>query len=155
EACFFHFMILTDVLEEPLRGITLLYGPAGTGKTTLCLQELRGRSVYVSTNKNFNVERLRTMRADASVIIGKLVLFEPNDLLSFEKAVEAAVKLAAVSDLLVVDSIATFVRASDRKLANLALNRMLEKLRKVTCPVLLTTEVYERAEGMRNVQFVG
>lgn len=147
-------MFLEDITEAPLHGITLIYGPAGTGKTTLCLQALHGRALYISTNKNFNVDRLQAMRPDAADIIKQLILFEPTDLLQLEKAVDAAVKLSPMCTVLVVDSIATYLRSSERKLANLALHRMLATLKKSACPILLTSEVYEYMRD-KELQFLG
>lgn len=148
-------MLIEDVLEGNLAGITLIYGPAGAGKSTAALEALRGRTVYISTSKNFSVERLQKMRPDADSIIAKLVLFEPDDLLSMERSVQTAVQLSAVADLIVIDSIGTFIRSSNRKLGNQALGRMLEQLRKSKCPVLLTSEVYDYLSEGGGVAFVG
>jgi KaiC/GvpD/RAD55 family RecA-like ATPase len=148
-------MLIEDITEQPLTGITLLYGPAGTGKTTACLQALRNRSIYISTNKNFSVERLQKLHTDAQAIVNQLVLFEPQDLLELEKAVQTAVQFSAISTILVIDSIATYIRSADRKLANLALHRILETLKKAKCPVLLTSEVYDYLRESKGVQFIG
>jgi RecA/RadA recombinase len=147
-------MLIEDVLEHPPKGITLIYGPAATGKTTLCLQSLQGRSIYISTNKNFSIERLRTMRADADALIERLVLFEPDDLVTLEKAVQTAVQLSALADIIVVDNIATHIRPANKTMANLALHRMLNTLKQTKCPVLLTSEVYDYIRSTE-VKFVG
>jgi KaiC/GvpD/RAD55 family RecA-like ATPase len=148
-------MLIEDITEEHLQATTLIYGPAGAGKTTPCLEALQGRSIYVSTSKNFSLERLQKLRNDHADIIRQLVLFEPTDLLELEKAVQAAVQFSAMSSILVIDSIATHVRAADRKLGNLALHRILETLKKAKCPVLLTSEVYDYLSESKGVQFVG
>lgn len=148
-------MLITDITEEELQGITLIYGPAGAGKTTAALETLQGRSIYISTNKNFSVDRLRNMRKDSQEIINSLVLFEPTDLLELEKAVQAAVKFSAMSKVLVIDSLATYIRSADRKLGNLALHRILETLKGAKCPVLATSEVYDYLSESKGVQFVG
>jgi AAA+ ATPase superfamily predicted ATPase len=148
-------MLITDITEESLKGITLIYGPASTGKTTIALEALRGRSIYISTHKNFNVDRLKAMRADADKIIEKLVLFEAHDLLSVEKSVKTAVQLSHLCEILVVDSIATHIRSANKKLGNLALHRILEDLKHAACPVLITSEVYDYLKEAGNHQFVG
>jgi len=147
-------MFITELTEEQLQGITLLYGTAASGKTTACLEALSARSIYISTNKNFNLERLRKLKPDADEIIRQLVLFEPKDLTEMEKAVTAATKLSSMATILVVDSIATFFRTAERKTANLALHRMLKLLEEAKCPVLLTSEVYDYLRESRH-EFVG
>lgn len=147
-------MFITSITEEPLSDITLIYGPAGSGKTTACLEALTGRAAYISTSKNFNLERLQKLRSDAAVIIKKIMLFEPQDILELEKAVQAVVKLSTMTDIIIIDSIATLIRSADRKLANLALHRILATLEEVHCPVLMTSEVYDYfSEG--RYEFIG
>jgi predicted ATP-dependent serine protease len=147
-------MLIEEVLEEGPQGITLLYGPAGAGKTTVCLEMLRGRSIYISTSKNFSVERLAKMRPDHKQIIERLVLFEPQELLELERAVEAAVKLSSISDLLVVDSLGA-LRNAERRQANQALSRMLANLKLSGCPVLMVSDVYDYLSEGGGVAFVG
>jgi hypothetical protein len=145
-------MFLTDFTEEPLHGVTLLYGPAATGKTTACLEALVPHSVYISSHKNFNIERLRTMRSDADAIIKNIYLFEPKELAELEAAVLAALKLEP--SLLVIDSLATHIRPAERKSGNLGLHRILKLLAKLSCPIILTSEVYDSFRESRH-EFVG
>ncbi len=147
--------MLLELLEHPLKGLTIIFGPAGSGKTTLCLQLLAGRSIYISTGRNFSADRLKTMRRDADALLGRLVVFEPVDLLALEKSVEAAVKLSRLSDLIVIDSLATYLRLAERKAGNLALHRILQTLLKANCPVLLTTEIYDTFSEGHGVRLVG
>jgi KaiC/GvpD/RAD55 family RecA-like ATPase len=147
-------MFIQEITEQPLKGIALIYGPAAAGKTTACLEALRVKSVYISTNKNFNLERLRKLRPNAEEIIRELVLFEPSNLEELEKAVIAAAKLSSMTDLLVIDSLATHLRIAERKTANLALYRILKMLQNVQVPVLVTSEVYDYLRESRH-EFVG
>jgi RecA/RadA recombinase len=149
-------MFLTELLEAPLSGITLLYGPAASGKSTACFEAFRGRTVYVGSGKNLSPERIRSLRSDADEVLAKLVVFSPQSLLEWERAVEQAVQLAALAELIVLDTPATALRASPRTMANLSLHRMLQQLQNAQCPVLMTSEVYDRAENRgADVQFVG
>ncbi len=148
-------MFLAEILEEQLQGITLVYGPAASGKSTLCLEALDGRSVYVSSGRNFSAERLQSLRADAAKIMERLVLFQPGELPEWERTVEQAVQLSKLSKLIVLDTPATPFRYSPRTMGNLSLHRMLHELTHAHCPVLITSEVYDRVEGMYDVQFVG
>lgn len=129
-----------------------MYGPAATGKTTLCLESLQPRTVYITTNKNFNVERLRSLREDAEQIINSLFLFEPKDLAELESAVQAGLKLKP--SLLVIDSLATLIRPIEKKSGNLGLHRILKLLLEFTCPILATSEVYDSFRESRH-EFVG
>jgi RecA/RadA recombinase len=149
-------MFLSELLEEPLQGITLVYGPAASGKSTVCFSALTARSVYMTSASNLSTERIHSLRTDASVILEKLVVFTPADIIEWERAVEQAVKLSTLSQLIVLDTPATALRAAPRTMANLSLHRMLKLLATAQCPILITSEVYDRAENSgADVQFVG
>lgn len=146
-------MFLEDITDEKLIGLMLVYGPAGTGKTTVCLEALHGRSVYLSSSKNFSAERLQAMRSDAQEILTHTVVFEPGDILGWERAVGQAVQISALSSVIILDSVATPVRAAERRMGNLGLHRMLETLKKSACPVIVTSEVYDFTKD--ELKFVG
>ncbi|MEM1536096.1 MAG: DNA repair and recombination protein RadB [Candidatus Pacearchaeota archaeon] len=160
-------------LDEWLNGgyevdvITTFYGPAGSGKTNLCImaaanQAFLGKKViYVDTEGGFSVERLKQIAFRAAKNIFKNILllkatnfFEQREI--FNKLLELT-RVKKDIGLIVVDSIAMLYRlelgeASSSKnfdkirLINRSLARQLRILaeiaRKKNIPVLVTNQVY-------------
>lgn len=143
--------------------ITTLYGPAGSGKTNLCLiasvyQALLGKKViYIDTEGGFSVERVKQIATSDRVLKNIFILRATN----FSEQREAINKLLYLVNkqvgLVVVDSIAMLYRLElgmanqeknfDRVQAiNRALARQLRILaeiaRKKYIPVLVTNQVY-------------
>jgi len=146
-------MFLARLLEEPLRGITLLYGPGASGKSTACLEMIQGKTAYIATAHNFSAERLSGMRPD--VRLDKIALFQTKDLPEVERAIEQAVALSPALSVIIVDSLATYVRVAPRRAANLALERILTTLGKASCPVLLVSDALDDPEREGELRFVG
>jgi len=142
--------------------LTLLYGEAGTGKTTLCLLlardvAKRGKKVIYLDTEGVSIERLRQIAGDDFETVAKNILF--SNIGSFdeqERMVDKAVKLAQGSvdvGMIVVDSISMHYRLTSReedrgerkslagqstKLTNLA--------REHSLPVVVTSQVYTDVE---------
>lgn len=146
-------MFLRDLLEENLRGITLLYGTGASGKTTACFDAITGKTAYIATAKNFSVERLSGMRPD--VRLDRIALFQTRDLREVEQAVEQAVTLSGAITLIVIDSLGTHLRVAERRAANLALERILKTLGRATCPVLIVSDALDAPNAGGELKFVG
>lgn len=144
-------MLLTDMLEEPLTSITLVYGPGGSGKSTAALQVIQGKCAYIATQHNFSPERLQTIKGN----LEHVSLFSPHDLVELERAVEQAVQLSRVLTLIVLDSLGTYLRVTERKAANLALERILTKLGLAVCPVLIISDALDKPARETELSFVG
>jgi hypothetical protein len=149
-------MFLTDLLEERPRAITVLYGPAASGKSTLALETLDGRSVIIASRRAFSPERLRDLRIDAATVLERTVLFEPEDLVAFERAIDHATVLAPRLGTIVIDSLGPVIRGAERTAANYALGRVLAKLALVPCPVIIVTDALDRpVKDDHELRFVG
>jgi len=152
-------------LDELLGGgveegcLTLVHGPAGSGKTNLCLQLARNmirsgrKAIYIDT-EGVSLERLQQMCGDDFEMVVRNILFsEPYDFEEQENLIEKAVKLAennAEVGLIVIDSVTMHYRLTmrdeTRRDERHSLTRQIAKLLRVSrqrgIPVVVTSQVY-------------
>ncbi|MBI2660985.1 DNA repair and recombination protein RadB, partial [Candidatus Woesearchaeota archaeon] len=155
--------------------VTTIYGPAGSGKTTLCILcainvARTGRKViFVDTEGGFSVERLEqicsSIRLDANKVLEKIAFLKPT---TFEEQKENFEKLKElITDrigLVVVDTIAMLYRleigkSKDVHDVNRELGRQISFLSEITrkkgIPVLITNQVYADFEEKDKINIVG
>lgn len=168
----------SKILDKMLNGgyekdiITTLYGPAGSGKTVLCIlasvNMVRNKKkvIYVDTENNFSVERLKQVaQYDYNKVLSGMVFLNP---ISFEEQKKAFDKLRGIVDnkvgLIIVDTIGMLYRlelGKNEKVyeVNRELGRQISYLneiaRKKNIPVLLTNQVYADFEDKDKVKIVG
>lgn len=166
------------ILDRMLEGgyekdiITTIYGPAGSGKTILCMlcsvnmARNKKKVIYVDTENNFSVERLKQVaKYDYNRILSNMVFLRP---MSFEEQKKAFDKLREIVNsqigLIVVDTIAMLYRLELGKNEevyeiNRELGRQISYLneiaRKKHIPVLITNQVYADFEEKDKVKMVG
>ena len=61
--------------------INTIYGPAGSGKTLLCLLALlkvKGKVIFVDTEGGFSVERLKQLTKDYEGVLDRVVFLSPT-----------------------------------------------------------------------------
>ncbi len=155
--------------------ITTIYGPAGSGKTVLCILCSVGiaksgkKVIYVDTEGGFSVERLNqicsSIKWDYKKIIENIIFLKPT---SFEEQKKSFEKLKElVNDrigLIVVDTIAMLYRLEmgkseefqdvNRELAN-QISCLTEIARKKNIPILITNQVYADFDMKEKVNIVG
>lgn len=136
--------------------ITQFYGPAGSGKTNVCIQSLCNcvkagkRAVYVDTEGGFSEKRLKQMAGDDfKKVLENTYLYDVTD---FEEQGAIIRRLEKHTDtaLIIVDSMTSLYRlqmSDDRyQETNRELGRQLSALltyaRKNGIPVLVTNQVY-------------
>ena len=167
----------TEVLDGLLEGgyssggITTIYGPAATGKTTACLLAAiacakRGKmTVFIDTEGGFSVERLKQLTPDYENVLETIIIFR---ITSFEEQIlkfRLLPELAANPKigLVVVDTIGCHYRGArreeDYKPTNAELQLQVEALMALTkreelC-VLMTNQVYADVEKIDEVVPVG
>lgn len=165
------------ILDNALRGgyeadvITTIYGPAGSGKTNLCIMSMievikkNKKVIYIDTEGGFSVERLMQVHPEYKKVLDNTLFFKPT---SFEEQKKVFDKLKGlVSDkigLIVVDSISMLYRLelgkteevyhTNRELG-LHLSILTDIARNRNIPVLLTNQVYSVFDERDKVNMVG
>ncbi|MBI2655794.1 DNA repair and recombination protein RadB [Candidatus Woesearchaeota archaeon] len=171
----------SKILNEMLGGgyekdaITTIYGPAGSGKTVLCIlcamniAKSGKKVIYVDTEGGFSVERLRqicsSIRWDYKKVIENIIFLKPT---SFEEQKKSFEKLKGIVNdkigLIIVDTIAMLYRLEmgkneefqdvNRELAN-QISYLTEIARKNSIPILITNQVYADFDEKDKVNIVG
>lgn len=166
-----------EIINQLLEGgyetdsITTVYGPAGSGKTNICMlcaisTVKNGRNViYIDTDGSFSVSRLKQLSDDYEKIMEKIIFFKPTSFEEQKRAFEEMRKLESEHiGLVVVDSIAMLYRLelgksddvyeTNRELG-LQISYLLEIARKKNIPILVTNQVYADFENKNNIKMVG
>ena len=155
--------------------ITTVYGPAGSGKTVLCLlcsiniARSGKKVVYVDSEGGFSLERLRQIAAhmsqDYKKILDNIIFLKPTSFAEQKKSFEKLKDI--VNDkigLIVVDTIAMLYRlelgkSEEVQEVNRELGRQISYLteiaRKKGIPVLITNQVYADFDDKDKVNIVG
>lgn len=166
------------ILDELLNGgfendvVTTIFGPAGSGKTNLCIisainvAKNHGKVIYIDTEGGFSAERAKQICGkETEKILDKIFFLNPTD---FKEQQEVFEKLREMIDdnikLIVVDTISMLYRlelgkSEDIYATNAALGRQIAYLtqiaRKSNIPVLIANQVYADFENPNGVKIVG
>ncbi len=153
-------------LDEFLQGykeeLTLIYGPAASGKTTLALQAAikqaeQGKKVlYIDTEGGFNVERVKQINPDPK-ILDNVLLLRITDFMqqrvNFRKLKDLVEK--GKINCVIIDTIGMHYRLYLQKNsygANICLKKQLGILKEIAqelrIPVIITNQVYSKMEGL-------
>ena len=167
----------SKVIDELLEGgyekdvMTTIFGPAGSGKTTMCLlcslsMASEGKKViFIDTEGGFSVERLKQLQGYSEESIKKILILEPT---TFEEQNRMFANVRQMTNdkigLIVVDTISMLYRiecgkTKDFKSVNnqmgLQISLLTEITRKQKIPILLTNQVYANFEEPEKVKMVG
>jgi len=167
----------SKILDRMLNGgyetdtLTTMYGPAGSGKTVLCLLcatkvAREGKKiVYIDTEGSFSLERLKQIAPDYKKILQKIVFLKPTSFEGQKKSFEKLKELVNEKvGLIVVDTIAMLYRLEMGKNEDIyKVNRELgiqlayltEIARKKHIPILISNQVYSNFENKDKVNMVG
>ena len=154
--------------------ITTIYGPAGSGKTNLCLiaacdTAKKGKKViYVDTEGGFSISRLKQISEEK--ITENIFVYKVTDFKEQREAFNKIINNTKSVGLIIIDSMAMQYRlelgnaSSEKddfkiKMINRALARQLRILneiaRKKQIPVLITNQVYSNFNDRDKVNMVG
>lgn len=164
------------IMDQLLNGgyevdvISTIYGPAGSGKTTMCLLAAisvvqQGKKViYVDTEGGFSIARLTQLTPDQNLLSNIFVL-KPT---TFQEQMQDMLKLKTIITdkigLIIVDTISMLYRLelgknNEIKHVNNQLSNQIAHLteiaRKYSIPVLLTNQVYSDFSERDTVKMVG
>jgi len=171
----------SKILDKLLDGgyekdiITTIYGPAGSGKTNLCLlcamntARSRKKIIYIDTENNFSVERFKqiceSISQNYAKLLNNIVFLRPA---TFDEQKKTFEKLKEVVNnkigLIIFDSVAMLYRLEIGKNEDIyEINRalgmqlayMIQIASKKHIPVLITNQVYADFEDKNKVNIVG
>ncbi len=166
----------SEVLDEVFKGyekdvVSTIYGPAGSGKTLLCLLAVidvarSGKKViFIDTEGGFSVERVKQLCEDYEKILENILFLKP---VSFEEQKNCFEKLRNLVNekigLIVVDTVAMLYRlemgkSDDVYGVNKELGQQISFLTEIArnkeIPVLLTNQVYADFDNRERVNMVG
>lgn len=165
----------SDIMDWLLDGgyekgvLTTLYGPAGSGKSNLCLMCLANnhtkKIIFIDTEGAFSITRLKQLTDDYEEVLKNVIVLTPTDFAEQKKVFEKLKTLISTKiGLLIVDSMAMLYRleigkSKDAITTNRELGVQLASLiqiaRKFDIPVILTNQVYSDLEDKDQVKLVG
>ncbi len=148
--------------------MSMIYGPAGSGKTTTCLlaaaeMAKNKKVIFIDTEGGFSVNRL--MQIAPKKVLDNLLVLKPTN---FEEQKETIEKLNKhITDkvgLIIVDTVSSLYREEVAKdeffqEANRELSKQLaflvEIARKKQIPVLISNQVYSNFDDRTKINLVG
>jgi len=169
------------ILDKMLDGgyekdvITTIYGPAGSGKTNLCIlcavsmARSRKKVIYIDTENNFSIDRFKqicsSINQNYAKLLNYIVFLRP---VTFDEQKKTFEKLKEVVNnkigLIIFDSVAMLYRLEmgkneDIYEINKDLGTQLAYLKQISSkkhiPVLITNQVYSDFEEKDKVNLVG
>ena len=151
--------------------ISTVYGPAGSGKTLLCILcaidvvKSGKKVIYMDTEGGFSVERMKQITGEYQRIMENVIFLQPT---TFSEQNDDFWKLKDIINdkigLIIVDTVSMLYRlemgkTNDIYEVNKALGQQLgylnEIVRKKEIPVLITNQVYADFENKDRVKIVG
>ena len=152
--------------------ITTIYGPAGSGKTNICLfctiEVIKSgkKVIFIDTEGGFSVKRLEQISKNYKDVLKNMIFLRPTKFSEQKKAFSKLKSLAETKKvgLIIVDSIAMLYRLElgttkevyeiNRELGK-QIASLIEIARKMKIPILVTNQVYANFDERNKVNMVG
>ncbi len=146
-----------DSIFQYDNGITMIYGEAASGKTTMAklaaIEQVKNNKkvVYIDTENGFSIERFKQLAGkDYQKILDNMIIFRPESLREQKKLMKDIMQLVETGKigLVIVDTIGSIYRVElklDEKYANRTIAENIKVFRWITnkgIPVLITNQVY-------------
>ena len=158
---------LDNLFEGYKEEINYIYGPPGSGKTTLCklaliqLLKQNKKVIFIDTENGFSIDRFKQLSGqDYKNLLDNLILVKVKSFNDQCEKLENLKKIRNIS-LVIIDSIGKFYRNKVKinpKEINQKLVSHLNSLREITknnTPVLITNQIYEDIEKNKIVPVGG
>jgi len=166
----------TEAIDWLLEGgyerdaITTIYGPAGSGKTNLCLlciaNSVKGKKVvYIDSEGSFSISRFKQICPDYKEVVKKILFLNPTNFAEQKKAFSKLKDIVGENTgLIVFDSVAMIYRLEMGKAKDvyninrelgIQIGQLTEIARKKNIPVIITNQVYSDFEKRDKVKMVG
>lgn len=165
----------SEIIDKLLDGgydkvVTIIYGPAASGKTTLAMlaaieQAKYGEKVvFIDSENGFSIERLRQLAgSDFEEVLHNIILFKVKSFIEQADKIdklELLIKTGKIS-LVIVDTIGVYYRLKlkdDAYKANKSMDlqlRILTNISRNGIPVILTEQVYADLSKNGEINLVG
>lgn len=149
--------------------ITTVYGPAGSGKSNMCMVCLARNTdkkiIFIDTEGSFSVARLKQLTDEYETVLKNVIVLKPTNFDEQKKVFEKLKTLVSNKiGLIIVDSIAMLYRLETGKTKDIfKVNRelgaqladLIHIARKFKIPVLVTNQVYSDFENKNKINMVG
>ncbi|MBS3168098.1 AAA family ATPase [Candidatus Woesearchaeota archaeon] len=145
---------LDNFLEDCEKNkINLIYGPAASGKTTICLLATITKArenkkiIFIDTENSFSIERFQQLTNNQNELLQNILILKIKNFNYQHKNIQQLEQIKNIS-LIVIDSFTNFYRRlvrSQPELAKAMLTKQLKILKSISdknIPILLTSQVY-------------
>lgn len=151
---------LNQIIKGYKNEITMVYGGAATGKTTLCmmlaldLAKKGNKILFIDTENSFSIERAQQIAPNFQYMVHNIFLFKIKNFEEQKKFFEKLPQLAKEGEFsaIILDTLGMHYRRAvkeDSYTANKELSKELDFLKQLSknVPVLISNQIYSKMDG--------